>query len=246
MEGLNESNNSKDNYKEGFFKYVFNFDEKNVNGMLNMFQYSFIAVPFVILILKVLNYYTPEEDESKGTLEISAEIVGSISLILLSIWFINRIINYIPTYTKTDYPNFNEINCIIPLFILLFTIKTKLGGKINILVDRLVNLYEGKTNLKAQSHNQNDYKTIQPISQVPLHQNSQADFLNQQQMQNSKSYTESQYLNSVHNNLPQQQQPQEQQQQQQDMYQGPINPLLGAMEPMAANEGMGNMFGSAF
>ena len=36
--------------------------------------------------------------------------------------------------------------------------KSKLGAKINILVDRLVDLYEGKTNLKTQSDNQNDYK----------------------------------------------------------------------------------------
>ena len=238
MEGLNESKDTK----EGFFKYVFNFDEKNVNCLLNLFQYTFISVPLIVIVLKLMNYYTNEEDDSKGTLEILVEIVGSISLILMSIWFINKIIRYIPTYTKTDYPIFNEVNFIIPLFIVLFTIQTKLGAKINIMVERLVDLYEGKTNLKEkEKQKQNNSKNQQ--NSPPVHQNSQGDFLNHPQMQNMKGNLETQYNNSAHNNLPQQQQ---QQQNFNDMYQGPPNPLVNAAEPMAANETMGGMWGSSF
>jgi len=188
-----------------------------------------------------MNYYTNEEDDSKGTLEILVEIIGSITLILMSIWFINKIIRYVPTYTKTDYPIFNEINFIIPLFIVLFTIQTKLGAKINIMVERLVDLYEGKTNLKEQQKHkqkQNDLKTTQPIAN-PIHQTSQGDYLNQPQ--NSKGHTESQFLNTAHNSLPQQQQPDFN-----GMHQGPPNPLVNAAEPMAANESMGGMWGSSF
>jgi len=241
MESLSDSPNNNDN--KGFFKYVFNFNEENVNSMLNLFQYSFISVPFVIIILKIINYYTPEDDDSKGTLEILAEIIGSISLILMAIWFINKIVRYIPTYSKTDYLPFNEINFILPLLIILFTMQTKLGSKINIMVERLVDLYEGKTNLKEKV-NKKDYKTTQPISQQsPIHQNSQADFLNQQQ-NNITGNTENQYINSAHQNVPNTN----------NMYQGPTTPLVNAnmpnlnsFEPIAANEGMSNMFGgSAF
>ena len=112
----------------GFFSYVFNFDDNNKNLLLNLFQYAFLAIPLVIIILKCVNYYTPEEDDTKGTLEIIAEILCSISIILLAIWFINKIIRYVPTYSKMQYPIFNEINFIIPLFIVLFTMQTKLGG----------------------------------------------------------------------------------------------------------------------
>jgi hypothetical protein len=236
MEGLNESN--KDT-KEGFFKYVFNFDEKNVNCLLNLFQYTFISVPLIVIVLKLMNYYTNEEDDSKGTLEILVEIVGSISLILMSIWFINKIIRYIPTYTKTDYPMFNEINFIIPLFIVLFTIQTKLGAKINIMVERFVDLYEGKTNLKEKEKEKQ--KSNDSKNSPPVHQNSQGDFLPPPQMQNMKGNLETQYNNSAHNNLPQQQQ-----ENFNGMYQGPPNPLVNAAEPMAANETMGGMWGSSF
>jgi len=238
MEALGDSNNI--DYKQGFFKYVFNFDDDNKNMLLNLFQYSFLSVPFIIIILKLINYYSPEEDDNKGSLEIIFEIITSISIILISIWFINKIIRYVPTYSKTAYAAFNETNFIIPIFIVLFTMQTKLGGKINILVDRLIDLYDGKINLKENTNKKNDYKTTQPISQShnqqptqpptqqPTHQPSQADFLNQPQMQNTHSENQQQPHHNFNN-----------------AYQGPNNPLIDAAEPMAANEGTGGMFGGS-
>ena len=137
----------------GFFKYVFNFDETNKNSIINLFQYAFIAIPLVIIVLKIINYYTPDEDNSKGSLEVLLEIVVSISMLLLSIWFINKIIRYIPNISKLEYPIFNEINFILPFLIILLTMKTKLGSKVNIIIDRINNLYSGKINLKNTSKN---------------------------------------------------------------------------------------------
>jgi hypothetical protein len=234
---------SDTNTKEGFLKYIFNFDEDNKNMLLNLFQYAFISVPFIILVLKLMNYYTPEEDDKKGTLEILLEIVASISIILLSIWFINKLVRYIPTYSKSKYVDFNEINFIIPLFIVLFTMQTKLGGKINILVERLVDLYDGKTNLKEKENTKNDFKTTQPISQTPGHQPSQADFLNQQQSQMATNITSNNFVNTAHTQPQQPQQPQ--QQSFNNSFQGPNNPLVDAAEPMAANE-VGMFGGSLF
>ena len=119
------------NKKDGFFKYVFNFDNNNKGLLTNLFQYAFIAVPLVILVLKVMNYYTPEEDNSKGSLEILLEIVVSISILLLAVWFINKIIRYIPNISKIEYPEFNEVNFLLPFLIVLLTMQTKLGAKIN-------------------------------------------------------------------------------------------------------------------
>ena len=239
MDTLGESNNDK----MGFFKYVFNFDDDNKNMLLNLFQYSFISVPFIVLILKLMNYYTPEEDDTKGTLEILFEIITSISVILFSIWFVNKIIRYIPTYSKTAYVEFNEINFIIPLFIVLFTMQTKLGAKINVLVERLVDLYDGKTNLKDDAKKKTDYKTTQPISPSPGHQPSQADFLNQQQAQHAQQAQQANNVNS--NNYVNTAHTQQQPHNFNNDFQGPNNPLMNAAEPMAANEGTGGMFGGS-
>ena len=39
MEALSDL--KKENMNEGFFKYVFNFDDDNKSMILNLFQYSF-------------------------------------------------------------------------------------------------------------------------------------------------------------------------------------------------------------
>ena len=240
MDAYEESNNE---HKQGFFKYVFNFDETNKGIITNLFQYAFISVPLIILVLKLMNYYSPEEDDTKGTLEIMLEIIVSISVILLSIWFINKIIRFIPTISKMDYPLFNETNFILPLFIVLFTMQTKLGAKINILVERLVDLYDGRTNLKDEKDKKNkkkkDYRTSQPISQGPSHQPSQSDFANQQAQQ-MPNFATSQIANQVHtqNIIPSSMPSKQAEPSFNGAYQG-------GFEPMAANE-MGGMFGSMF
>lgn len=254
MESIKD-NDDKISKKEGFFSYVFNFEEDNKNIIMNYFQYSFLAIPLVILSLKGINYISPEEDPTKGTLEIFFEIFGTVSLILLSIWFINRIIRYIPTYSQNNYPIFNEINFIIPLFIALFTMQTKLGNKINLLLERFVDMWEG--NQGEQKISKKDYKTTQPIS-GNQHQPSQADNLNQINLtgppnmnmnvnqNNMQGMTESQHINQVHNNTV------NQGQNFNKMFQGPNTPLVNAampgdqqIEPLAANEGF-NMFGGSY
>ena len=242
--------------KMGFFSYVFNFDDTNKALISNLFQYSYIAIPLVIIILKLINHYTPEDDDSKGTLEIIGEVFLSVALILFAIWFINKTIRYIPTISKVPYPVFNEVNFVIPLFIILFTMHTKLGTKINILVERIVDLYDGKTNLKV-NRSKKDYKTTQPIAQSPSHQPSRSDFLNSsalaprgmdaisgapsQNNQGGRVESEGQHTRDVHQNATN---PQSQHNFNND-FGGPPTPLI-TQEPMAANEAFGgNMFGGS-
>lgn len=256
MEDIGElSELQEDTRKNGFFKYVFNFDDHNKNCILNLFQYAFLAIPMVVIVLKLLNHYSPEEDDSKGSLVITGEILGSLFVILGSIWIINKIIRFIPTYSKEEYKPFNEINFVLPLLIILFTMQTKLGNKINILVNRIIDLIEGKTTLKNEPVN-NTHKTTQPIVQAPHHQASQADNLKPHVSGNSGQ----QLLNNVHNSTTQNTatQPQTQQTNQNfnQYYSGPNNPLVNANspsqnlqlseEPMAANESIGMFGGSLF
>ena len=50
-------------------------------------------------------------------------------------------VRYVPTYSGINYHKFNEINFILPLLIILVTMQTKLGAKINILADRVYAYY---------------------------------------------------------------------------------------------------------
>ena len=237
MEALSESNIDIKN--KGFFSHVFNFDDENKDMLTNMFQYSFLSLPLVLIVLKLINYFSPEENDEKGNLEILLEVILTLTSILLAIWFINKIIMYIPTYSKTKYAEFNEITFILPFLILLFTMQTKIGTKINILIERLIDVYEGRTNLREQEKN-SDIKKTQPISGPPVHQNSQADSLVRQNNVNQ------QFNNQATNQPPNQVVNQQPRTDYNNMFAGPNTPMIDTQEPLAANEGLGGgIFGGS-
>jgi hypothetical protein len=169
MEALsNKSDNEIPKGFGGFFKYVFNFDENNKALIFNFIQYALLGVIPVILALKGIGYIVPDEDETKGSFEILGEVVGQLVLMLLAIWFINKMVRYVPTYSGVDYQNFNETNFLIAFLMLLLTMKTKLGEKISILSERVMALWNGedlsqnKQNNKQQGNN--NVRVIQPLA----------------------------------------------------------------------------------
>tara|TARA_Y100001935_G_C17306936_1_gene512919 strand:- start:1944 stop:2657 length:714 start_codon:yes stop_codon:yes gene_type:complete len=220
--------------KEGFIKYVFDLSDDNKNNIINMIQYALIAIIPIVIILKAIKHFVPEEDETKGSLEIIVETVGQIVFIVGSIWFLDRIIRYLPTYTGVKYSEMNPISFVIPLLLILSTMQTKFGAKINILVDRGVDVWNGNTSTKEQMPATN-VRVSQPIS--GQHQNSQADNLDMNQLLPSNRQ-----LTSMPQQQPQSATPQESPDFNQ-MYQNTVNPLEAAatpgivQEPMAANDG---------
>ena len=232
MDKISDSVKSVQDESLGFFNFVFNFDNENKARIINMLQYTLLSIIPVLLVLRGIKHIIPEEDDSKGSLEILAESVGQVILIMISIWLTNKIINYIPTYSGEEYPKFNEISFVVPFILLLATMQTKLGAKFNILIERFVGFVTGKAAATSQQQQQQQQQgqNVVRISQ-PLagqHQPSQADYLDRNQLLPSNPQ-----LSSLPPSYAQQpQHPQQQQQQQgqqllQEMY---------PSEPMAANE----------
>jgi hypothetical protein len=240
MDKLHEADSEKSSL--GFFKYVFNFDEENKHNLMNMMQYTLLSIIPVIIILRLIKHIVPEEDETKGSLEISIECIGQILLIILAIWFTNKVIRYIPTYSGEYYGKFNETNFIIPFIIILATMQTKLGAKLNILIDRVIDLWHGKKEGQqgqqqqgqGQGQGQNVVRVSQPFAGGGQRPVTQADYLDRSQLLPSNPQ-----LSAMPN---QQQNPDFN-----SMYPNNPNPMPGAMhpgggmimEPMAANEGGG-------
>ena len=170
-----------------FLKYVFNFEEDNKGQIMNLFQYTILAILPVILTLKAIKHIIPEDDDSKGSLEILGECVGQLLFILAAIWISNRIITYIPTYSGLSYNNYDPISFIIPFLIILSTMQTKFGAKLNILFERCMELWRGKVNPaknnnnnnNANNNNANNVVTVsQPVvGNHNIHQSSRADML---------------------------------------------------------------------
>ena len=229
MESLDELSKTTSG-KPGFFKHVFNFDEQSKSDMLNIIQYAVLALVPVVILNKLMQKFVPEADEEKRSIEIIAEILAQVITMFLMILIIHRIVTYIPPYSGEKYADFNVTNIILSMLVIILSLQTKLGEKVSILVDRVIELWEGPKDTKKKGKKGNaNVKVSQPISQ------------NNQSLNTMGS-------TSI-DTLPQQMPNYDQ------MYQQDPTPLVGAatpgMEnfeagPVAANSMGGGAFGSAF
>ena len=96
---MEDVDNSAKNTKPGFINHVFNFDTETKNDLLNIGQYLLLALVPMALYNHLVDSLIPEPDESKGNLEILAEVVGQFALVLSGIFLIHRLITYVPTYS---------------------------------------------------------------------------------------------------------------------------------------------------
>ena len=232
MESLDELSKAT-NGKPNFFKHVFNFTDESKSEMMNIVQYAILALIPVILMNKAMQKFVPEADEEKGNAELLAEITGQVVIMFLGILIIHRIITFIPTYSGEKYVDFSVTNIILAMLVIILSLQTKLGEKVSIVVDRIMELWEGPKDQKKGKKGQNNVKVSQPISQ-----------------NSSAAMTQSLGSTSI-SSLPQQQ-PTQQMPDYNNMYQQDSTPMVGAaspgmdgFEPMAANGG-GGAFGSAF
>uniref|UniRef100_A0A6C0EEG1 Uncharacterized protein n=1 Tax=viral metagenome TaxID=1070528 RepID=A0A6C0EEG1_9ZZZZ len=172
MESLEEKANSS----TGFFKYVFNFDGDSKGEMINLVQYSVLAIIPVVILNKLIQRFVPEVDEDKGSIEILVEVIIQVIVMFIGLLFINRIITYIPTFSKMAYPEIQIIFFVLPVLMIILSLQTRIGEKVSILTDRVKELWDGKMsnsssssnskNKQGQSNSQNNknIRVSQPIS----------------------------------------------------------------------------------
>lgn len=248
---------TSDEPNKTFFKHVFNFDDDSKCELLNIIQYALVGIIPIIILIKLISKYVPNADDKKSSLEITAETIIQVIVIFLGILLIHRIVTYIPTYSKSPYPDFKVVYCILPLLFITISLQTKLGDKINILVERLSELWNGKQEKpKNGKSNNGNVKVSQPISGQITGQ-----MMNNAAM-NQSLYTDGTAISSLPTNEVQYGSESNMSQSQQSpnfnaMYRQDTNPLVGAstpggtenmmsMEPMAANSVLGGGFGSSW
>lgn len=178
MDILNETT---DINRKTFFSHVFSTTEEGKAEILNVVQYSLLGVIPIVILNKLIQRFIPDADGDKSSIEILIEILVQLIVMFCGIILIHRIITYIPSYSGFKYENLILTNVILAFLIIVLSIQTKLGIKVNILVDRINELWngpnyenDGKKNIK------NGVRVSQPMSQ---HSPSQADYLDNTGMQ---------------------------------------------------------------
>jgi len=236
MESLDELSKSSSG-KPGFIKHVFNFNEDSKAEIMNIVQYSVLALIPVVVINKLMQRFVPEANEDNSSLQISVEVLAQVLVMFLGILLIHRIITFVPTYSGEKYADFSITNIILAMLIIILSLQTKLGEKVSILVDRLMELWDGPKDTKGKK-GQTNVKVSQPISQ------------NQMAMSQSLNSSGTTSISSLPMNSPA---PTQQLPDYNNMYQQDPTPLVGAASPttesfgpLAANEIGGGAFGSAF
>jgi hypothetical protein len=158
---------AKDVHRKSFFSHVFSTNEEGKAEVLNVVQYACLGVIPIVVLNKLIQRFIPEADTEKSTLELLVEIFIQLIVMFCGIIVIHRIISYIPTYSGFKYENLTLTNVILAFLIIVLSIQTKLGIKVNILVDRLSELWNGSN----EKVNQKQSRT------GSMHNASQADFL---------------------------------------------------------------------
>ena len=218
---------SSDDSNNNFFKHVFNFDDDSKSDILNIIQYSLIAIIPVIILNKSMQKYVPEADEQKGNLEILAEIILQIIVMFIGLLTVHRVITFVPTYSGMDYPEFSIIFIILAVLMITLSLQTKLGEKVSILTDRLTELWEGKSDKKGQK-GKGSVKVSQPISQNGQPTNQSA--------MNQAMYSDGTSINSLPTSNMASMSPQ-QLPNYNAMHSQDTTPMVGAASPGDQNEG---------
>jgi len=163
---------AKDIHRKSFLGHVFSTTEEGKAEILNVVQYATLGVIPIVILNKLIQRFLPEADTEKSSLELLVEVFIQLIVMFCGIIVIHRIISYIPTYSGFKYENLTLTNVILAFLIIVLSIQTKLGIKVNILVDRIAELWNGPSQSKQGKGSGNRGGSNHTISQSDYIDNS--------------------------------------------------------------------------
>lgn len=164
--------------KRTFLGHVFSSSSESKAEFLNVIQYALMSLIPVVILNKSIQRFIPEADPEKSSLEVLVEIFIQLVVMFCGIIVIHRVITYFPTYSGFKYEHLTLTSVVLAFLIIVLSIQTKMGLKVNILVDRLNELWNGtSSNEKRQANG------VRVASGPSQHVPSQADYLDNSAMQ---------------------------------------------------------------
>jgi len=126
-----------------FFSHVFNTSPEANAEIMNVSQYTLMAIIPVLVLNKLINRFVPDADLDKSSAELLVEVVLQTMIMFIGIIMIHRMITYVPTYSGYNYEHLALTNVAIGFLVIVLSLQTKMGIKVNILYERVLDLWNG-------------------------------------------------------------------------------------------------------
>jgi hypothetical protein len=126
---------------QGFFAYVFKLSKFKQQDLLNITQYLAITILPVILFLYFTKKYFPSISHEDSSLYIFILTFIELIFMIVGIFFIDRIINYIPTYSGKYYETINLTTIIIVFVLIMLLTEAGFRERVAILLYRFDNWF---------------------------------------------------------------------------------------------------------
>ena len=173
MEALQEIGGSESG-KKTFFTHVFDMSQEANGEIMNVTQYAVLGIIPVLVLNKLIQRFAPEADPDSSSIELLVEVLLQVVVMFVGVIMIHRIITYLPTYSGFRYEHLTLTNVVLAFLIIVLSLQTKLGIKVNILYDRLLDLWNGTSGEEKKSNVRSRVRVTESMS---AHNPSQADFL---------------------------------------------------------------------
>lgn len=157
---ISEELSSASSNKTTFFSHVFSTSEEGKAEIMNVVQYALLGVIPIVMLNKSIQRFIPDADVDKSSLELLVEILLQLIIMFVGVVLIHRMITFVPTYSEFKYEPLSLTNVLLAFMILVLSIQTKLGIKVNIMYDRIMEMWDGPPveNMKSNA------RTSRPVA----------------------------------------------------------------------------------
>lgn len=133
---MDEIEKTSSNAAGGFYEHLVSGDVKS--EILNIAQYSSLAIIPVVALNKAMQHLFPDIDEKKNNLELTMEVLAQVVFLFSALYFIDKAIRYVKPYSGVDYEEVSHLPSLGPFIVVLLSMQSKIGQKINIVAERVM------------------------------------------------------------------------------------------------------------
>jgi hypothetical protein len=121
---------------QGFFSYVFKLSRFKQEDLMNIIQYTILSTIPVLLFVYFTKKYFPLVEPDDSSLYIFIVTFIELVFMIIGIFFIDRIINFIPTFSGKYYEPINLTTIVIIFVLFMLLINTGFRERTRVMLER--------------------------------------------------------------------------------------------------------------